>query len=147
MSDYKRTKAVRYKIPEEITKKFREKYNKKYLDPDWFIEYYNKQAKEEILIDSYKITKQNEMTIGSGLIYNDKDSNYEYYIDLILDSNYSENSGDFEFVRLLTQKEFDKYKNNFMKLIPNIKLENLRYVDYCYYNGVDEPAIWELEDI
>ena len=49
--------------------------------------------------------------------------------------------------RELTEKEYNKYKEVFEKVIPNIKSGELRLVHYCYYNGVDEPSVWNLEEI
>ena len=42
---------------------------------------------------------------------------------------------------------YNKYKEIFSKVISDIKPGELRLVHYCYYNGVDEPAVWKLEEI
>ena len=56
-------------------------------------------------------------------------------------------SGDFESVRLLTDNEFEKYSRKFAKYFSEIGRDELRLVHYCYYNGVDEPSVYELEEI
>lgn len=137
MSDYVRVKAVRYKLdnPEQYFK------DKDYEDTDDIAEYFNKD--KEVINTNYD-NKKNNLNIGSGLNY--ETDEYEYFIDFILDYEYGA-SGDFENVRELTEKEYNKYKEIFEKVIPNIKPGELRLVHYCYYNGVDEPSVWNLEEI
>lgn len=137
MSDYVRVKAVRYKLdnPEQYFK------DKDYEDTDDIAEYFNKD--KEVINTNYD-NQKNNLNIGSGLNY--ETDEYEYFIDFILDYEYGA-SGDFENVRELTEKEYNKYKEIFEKVIPNIKPGELRLVHYCYYNGVDEPSVWNLEEI
>lgn len=40
----------------------------------------------------------------------------------------------------LTRIEYNKY-------FIEIGRDELRLVHYCYYNGVDEPSVYELEEI
>ena len=139
MSDYVRTKAVRYKIPEDVLENIKSK--KKDFWNDDIEEYYNKE--QEVINTNYREIKNN-LNIGSGLNY--ESDSYEYFIDYILDYEYGA-SGDFENVRELTEKEYNKYKEIFKKVISDIKPGELRLVHYCYYNGVDEPSVWNLEEI
>ncbi len=142
MSDYVRKKAVRYKIDENIVKELQQNYNEYYLEDEWLIDYFTKN--NNIKIVNQWECKSNDIAIGSGL--NFKTNEYEYFIDYLLDYEYGA-SGDFETARELTEKEYSKYKTIFEKVIPNIKQEELRFVHYCYYNGVDEPAVWDIEEI
>lgn len=137
MSDYVRVKAVRYKLdnPEQYFK------DKDYKDTDDIAEYFNRN--KQVINTNYNKQKNN-LNIGSGLNY--ETDEYEYFIDFILDYEYGA-SGDFENVRELTEKEYNKYKEIFEKVIPNIKPGELRLVHYCYYNGVDKPSVWNLEEI
>lgn len=137
MSDYVRVKAVRYKLdnPEQYFK------DKDYKDTDDIAEYFNKDKE---VINTNDDNQKNNLNIGSGLNY--ETDEYEYFIDFILDYEYGA-SGDFENVRELTEKEYNKYKEIFEKVIPNIKPGELRLVHYCYYNGADEPSVWNLEEI
>lgn len=43
--------------------------------------------------------------------------------------------------------EFKKYSGMFAKYFSEIGRDELRLVDYCYYNGVHEPSVYELEEI
>lgn len=142
MSDYVRKKAVRYKINENIIKKLQEKYNEYYLEDEWLIDYFNKDNNIKI-VEQWNC-KPNDIAIGSGIDFNKNEC--QYFIDYILDYEYGA-SGDFENVRELTEKEFLKYKEFFKKILPDLKVGELRFVHYCYYNGVDEPAVWNLEEI
>lgn len=137
MSDYIRVKAVRYKLdnPEQYFK------DKDYKNTDDIAEYFNKD--KEIINTNY-YNQKNNLNIRSGLNYETNEN--EYFIDFILDYEYGA-SGDFENVRELTEKEYNKYKEIFKKVIPNIKPGELKLVHYCYYNGVDEPSVWNLEEI
>lgn len=136
MSDYVRTKAVRYKIPMEIIEEVKN-INEDFWEDD-IAKYFNKG--QEVINTKYDNIKNN-LNIGSGLNY--ETDEYEYFIDFILDYEYGA-SGDFENVRDLTEKEYNKYKEIFGKVIQNIKPGELRLVHYCYYNGVDEPSVWNL---
>lgn len=139
MSDYVRVKAVRFKFPEEIVKEIKKEIEEKNL---W-------ESVDEILTKQYKVldkyqNKLNEFTINSGLNY--ETDEYDYFLDYMLDYEYGA-SGDFENVRLLTNSEFEKYQKIFSKYFNIIENNKLRLVHYCYYNGVDEPAVWEIEEI
>ena len=131
MSDYVRKKCVRYKIPQNIINEF---------DRNDFIE--DKLIEKYSLKESYNT--ENDFTINSGLNY--KEDEYEYFLDFQIDYEYGA-SGDFENVRLLTDIEFEKYSRIFMKYFNEIGRDELRLVHYCYYNGVDEPSVYELEEI
>ena len=142
MSDYVRKKAVRYKIDENIIKNLQEKYGEYYLEDEWLIDYFYQNSNVKI-VDQWNC-KSNDIAIGSGLDFDNNE--YQYFIDYVLDYEYGA-SGDFENVRELTEKEFEKYKEIFKDILPNLKPGELRFVHYCYYNGVDEPAVWNLEEI
>lgn len=131
MSDYVRKKCVRFKIPQNIINEF---------DLEDYIE--DKLKEKYNLKDSYEI--KNDFTINSGLNYGNDE--YEYFLDFQLDYEYGA-SGDFENVRLLTDNEFEKYSRLFAKYFNEIGRDELRLVHYCYYNGVDEPSVYELEEI
>ena len=131
MSDYVRKKCVRFKIPQNIINEF---------DLEDYIE--DKLKEKYNLKDSYEI--KNDFTINSGLNYGNDE--YEYFLDFQLDYEYGA-SGDFENVRLLTDNEFKKYSRLFAKYFNEIGRDELRLVHYCYYNGADEPSVYELEEI
>ena len=132
MSDYVRKKCVRFKIPQNIIDKLKN-------EDEWL---------QDLLLKEYNVKEnyhtKNDFTINSGLNY--ENDEYEYFLDYQLDYEYGA-SGDFENVRLLTDTEFEKYSRIFAKYFNEIGRDELRLVHYCYYNGVDEPSIYELEEI
>lgn len=131
MSDYVRKKCVRFKIPQNIIEELKD-------DSDLMEELLEKFQ----LKDDYNI--KNDFTIGYGEDFdNDKT---DYFLDYQLDYEYGA-SGDFENVRLLTDTEFEKYSRMFAKYFNEIGRDELRLVHYSYYNGCDEPSIYELEEI
>ena len=96
----------------------------------------------EKLKDDYNVKK--DFTIGYGEDFdNDKT---DYFLDYQLDYEYGA-SGDFKNVRLLTDTEFKKYSRIFAKYFSEIGRDELRLVYYSYYNGCDEPSVYELEEI
>lgn len=139
MSDYVRIKAVRYKINQNIVKELEEKIDKENLC----------ESPAEVLSKQYNLQdyydhKVNEFAINNGYDFETKESNL--FLDYLLDYEYGA-SGDFESVRLLTDSEFNKYRKMFSKFFNIMKKDELRLVHYCYYNGVDEPSVWNLEEV
>lgn len=133
MSDYVRKKCVRFKIPQNIIDELKN-------DDDWII---------DLLLEKYQLkdeyaAKKDDFTIGYGEDFDNYITNY--FLDYLLDYEYGA-SGDFESVRLLTDNEFEKYSRKFAKYFSEIGRDELRLVHYCYYNGVDEPSVYELEEI
>lgn len=120
MSDYVHEKVVRLPFPKEILEKFDTK------DP-WDCEKYLK----ELLGDLWENRGYNSFKIGF--------TDTSEYIDWCYYHTYGEESGDWGHVRLLTQKELDVIKPYFDKLGVSYKDEDLRLVDYCYYN-CSEPS-------
>lgn len=132
MSDYVRKKCVRFKIPQNILDELKN-------DDDWMMDLLLEKYQ---LKDNYNV--KNDFTIGYGEDFdNDKT---DWFLDYQLDYEYGA-SGDFENTRLLTDTEFEKYSRKFAKYFNEIGRDELRLVHYCYYNGVDEPSVYDLEEI
>lgn len=127
MSDYVHYKVVRLPFPKEIMSKCN-------VDDICDCEPYLKKLVGELWDKKKKNRFQLECT------------NKGYYIDWIYYSTYGEESGDFGFVRLLTQKELDVIKPYFDKLGVAYKDEDLRVVNYCYYNCCEAPDYYNIEN-
>ena len=132
MSDYVRKKCVRFKIPQNIIEELKN-------DCDWLVDLLLEKFQ---LKDSYDT--KNDFTINDGYDYDNRKE--DYFLDYQLEYEYGA-SGDFESVRLLTDTEFQKYSRMFAKYFNEIGRDELRLVHYSYYNGCDEPSIYELEEI
>ena len=63
----------------------------------------------------------------------------EPFIDYVLFHSYGEESGDFGFTRKLEIEEIEQYLPLFKEIIPNCTSDDLRYVDYCFYNCTEAP--------
>lgn len=132
MSDYVRKKCVRFKIPQNIIEELKNDY-------DWLVDLLLEKFQ---LKDSYDT--ENDFTINDGYDYDNRKE--DYFLDYQLEYEYGA-SGDFESVRLLTDTEFEKYSRMFAKYFNEIGRDELRLVHYSYYNGCDEPSVYELEEI
>ena len=132
MSDYVRKKCVRFKIPQNIIEELKNDY-------DWLVDLLLEKFQ---LKDSYDT--ENDFTINDGYDYDNRKE--DYFLDYQLEYEYGA-SGDFESVRLLTDTEFEKYSRMFSKYFNEIGRDELRLVHYSYYNGCDEPSVYELEEI
>lgn len=132
MSDYVRKKCVRFKIPQNIIDELKN-------DNDWLVDLLLEKFQ---LKDSYDT--ENDFTINDGYDYDNRKE--DYFLDYQLEYEYGA-SGDFESVRLLTDTEFQKYSRMFAKYFNEIGRDELRLVHYSYYNGCDEPSIYELEEV
>lgn len=127
MSDYVHNKVIRLPFPKEIMNKCNaddvydcEEYLKKLLGELWN----NKDN------NSFELTCTDEA----------------YYLDWVYYSTYGEESGDFGFSRFLTQNELNVIKPYFDKLGVDYKDNDLRLVDYCYYNCCEAPNYYDIEN-
>lgn len=120
MSDYVSKKAIRYKLDVKTEKE------RDYIWDKIFTDYNFK--------NDYNLKHDMEYEKG----YDD------FYLDIPIKKTYGTICGDFGNSRKLTEEEIKEYLEDFKKIIPTITKEDLRYVFYCYYNGVDSPDCYEV---
>lgn len=125
MSDYKHQKVIRLPFPGKILIKCNTE------DP-WDC----KRHLKEKLGDLWENKDKNSFELG----YTDK----AYYIDWVYYDTYGEESGDWGHVRLLTEKELKVIIPYFNKLGVAYRNDDLRLVDYCYYNSSEPNDYYEL---
>lgn len=130
MSDYVSKKAIRYKFKKELTEDERMNIWDRYM----------RYSSHNSLKEDYKL--ENDMEYDTAVNFDT--GNSEDYLDIVLKSTYGTICGDFGSSRMLTKEEIDKYLPDFKKVIPDITGEDLRYVFFCYYNGVDAPSCYEV---
>ena len=138
MSDYVKKRAIRYRIKKhdiQIFEKLLIDDDSEWL-PELLLQYFN-------LKDAHELENEKDFTIGFGCDYENGD---EIYIDYLLEYEYGAN-GDYIFSRELTKEENDKYLPMFKERFPSLDIDELHYVDYCYYNGVDEPTVYDVMSI
>lgn len=66
----------------------------------------------------------------------------ERFVDYILEHDHNSCS-EFGRSRKLTEKEAEKYIEIFKQINPNVKADDLRYVDYCWYNCTEAPDYFD----
>ena len=119
MSSYESKKAIRYRFPKNISEEE--------IDKWW--DYYGENSLHK------KYNLKHKMNFDASL--------NEYYLDITLKTTYDTICGDFGSSRKLTDEEANEYMEDFKKVIPEITKDDLRYVFYCYYNGVDAPDCYD----
>lgn len=130
MSDYVSKKAIRYKFEKELTEDERMNIWDKYM----------RYGSNNSLKKDYKL--KHDMEYDTAVNYNTYKS--EDYLDIPIKTTYGTICGDFGSSRKLTDDEIKEYLDDFKKVIPAITKDDLRYVFYCYYNGVDAPSCYEV---
>lgn len=119
MSDYVRTKGIVYPINEIA-------YNE--LD--------------DLLSTSFKDQYAFWSDNGKGFTTDVFDSDeIRYYLIYQLFHSYGEENGDFGSKRQLTEKETEYWSEKFMPILSRVGIEinpeDLRYMDWCYYNACE----------
>ncbi len=69
----------------------------------------------------------------------------EEFIDYVLDREW-DCDGDYGKVRDLYESEKEKFKPIFQQLDPNINMDYVRLVEFCWYNGSEAPDYYEITD-
>lgn len=127
MSDYVKEIVVRLPFPKSILEEVETE------DP-WDCEDYLKE-KLGVFFD---VTGSKCFVIGS--------TDSSYYLDWRFYNSYGDESGDYGFSRYLTDAEYNEIKPMFDRIVKEYKREDLRIVDYCYYNGSDAPDYYSVEE-
>ena len=71
----------------------------------------------------------------------------EDYIDYILDRKFDLSvQGDYGRSRDLTKNEKKKYLSKFQELDLNVDMDDVRLVEYCWYNGAEAPDYYSTND-
>ena len=125
MSDYKHEKIVRLPFPKDILKRCSTE------DVDDCCDYL-----KDKLGELWENREKNSFQIG----YSDS----AYYIDWCYYSTYGEETGEWGNVRLLTEKELEIITPYFDKLGVVYEDEDLRVIDYCYYNCAEPDDYYHI---
>lgn len=126
MSSYVYKKGIRYRFPQDKANEMLEK-----VDGD---------------LDKLDLGSLNRDVFRFDYGLNWDTSETELYLDKIAQYRYDEICGDFTKSRLLTDKELGHHLSDFQSYDPDIKAEDLRAFELCYYNGVDCPSCYDLTD-
>lgn len=69
----------------------------------------------------------------------------ENYIDYVLEYEWDAD-GEYGKTRALTENEKKKYERIFQKIDPNIDMNYVRLVEFCWYNGTEAPDYYDDEN-
>lgn len=132
MSDYVHKKAIRLPITEPLIRKFG------FNDMEDFIEQFDQLVNEKCP-ELYHC--------GDRIPYFETEATDERsYIDLVLYYSYGEECGDWEKASYLSDKEKDFFASYFDKLGIAFEPDDLRKVDYCWYNCSEPPDCYNVDD-
>ena len=72
----------------------------------------------------------------------------ELFLDFVLESEYGAECGEYGKARELYESEKQRFLPVFQLLLPELSsMEEVRLVEYCWYNGTDAPTYYDpLED-
>lgn len=68
------------------------------------------------------------------------------FLDFILEESYGDRDGDYGKVRDLRPNEKIMYYDIFHMVIPNIQMNDVRLVEFCWYNCCEAPDYYAIED-
>ena len=123
MSDYEREKVLRISID--------------YIDLDYIkskVDIDNLWNKENLyeLVDKY-LSNLDKFEIAP---------TRDFFIDYVLEHDY-DNFGDYGKIRSLYESEKEKYLPIFKQLDPNIDMNNVKLVEFCWYNCSEAPSYYD----
>ena len=64
------------------------------------------------------------------------------YVDYVLDYEYDAD-GEYGKTRALYECEKDKYRPIFQQIDPNVLMNDVRLVEFCWYNGCEAPDYYD----
>ena len=64
------------------------------------------------------------------------------FIDLLLDKEWDAD-GEYGKIRTLSEREKAKYLPEFQKIDPNVNMDFVRLVEFCWYNGCEAPDYYD----
>lgn len=68
------------------------------------------------------------------------------FLDYCVEEEYGADAGEWGKIRELTQNEKRKYGELFRQILPIVNEDDLRVVEYCYYNCSEAPDYYNIED-
>lgn len=66
----------------------------------------------------------------------------EFYIDYVLETEYDA-AGEFGKVRSLYESEKNKYADKFKQLSPDVNMDDVKLVEFCWYNATEAPDYYD----
>lgn len=134
MSTYVREKVLRiprYKLNfANIVKRLEEKYPEDDVMND--LGFYL----EDVFPDLFDYGKRNKFQMSP---------TREPFIDYVLEYEW-DCDGEYGKIRELYDSEKEKFKHIFQKIDPNVNMDFVRLVEFCWYNGGEAPDYYDLTE-
>ena len=70
----------------------------------------------------------------------------ENYLNYVIKSEFSYDGGNWGKTRYLTKKEADKYLTLFSQIYPDVRKEDLRAVEFCWYDCSEAPLYYDVNE-
>jgi len=70
----------------------------------------------------------------------------ENYLDYVIKSEISYDGGNWGKTKYLTKKEADKYLTLFSQIYPDVRKEDLRAVEFCWYDCSEAPLYYDVNE-
>ena len=127
MSDYQRTKVVRYPLTKEELMKL-------------------------IGSDGDDVTYDLEKKFPNLVKYATPGKFYwgmtwpKTFLDYCIEAEYGADAVEWGKIREVTQNEKQNYGNLFRQILPVLNEDDLRVVEYCYYNCCEAPDYYDIKD-
>lgn len=68
-----------------------------------------------------------------------------WYIDYVLDHEWDAD-GEYGKTRALTEKEKTAFDPVFRNIYPDVNMDDVRLVEFCWYNGTEAPDYYDEEN-
>ena len=68
------------------------------------------------------------------------------FLDLVLEYNYGGECNEYGKTRALSDKEKFKYNTVFKTMLPNVNMNDVRLVEFCWYNCSEAPDYYDEEN-
>ncbi len=130
MSDYVRKKVIRLPYQKSIIDTFEDKH-----DGDEYERFIESKVGDLFKSWGKKQDKYFEVEFTDNGIY----------IDWVYFSTYGEDSGDYGIINMLTDNEFNQIKAHFDLLQIEYTRDQLRKIDYSYYNGCECTDYYDIK--
>ena len=69
----------------------------------------------------------------------------EWFIDFVLEESYGDECGEWGKVRALTANEKNKYTDVFRKINPDVDMDKVHLVEFCWYNCSEAPDYYSMD--
>lgn len=68
-----------------------------------------------------------------------------WFLDFVLESDYGHECGEWGKVRALTVPEKTKFTDVFRKIYPDVDMNKVHLVEFCWYNGCEAPDYYSMD--